>query len=116
MTTIKRRYARPVAPEPVAAAKMIKETGPRQPVRMLDALAEIGDVKVFGVDLEEAKAALRKFMSADRPGTDKPYCTCMAIGGYSYDVQLGVYLHAVPECWKPSRLYFEAAVRAGILK
>lgn len=115
MTTIKRRYARPVAPS-VAAAVVIKEKGPRQPVRMQDALDEIGAVRVFGVDLEEAKRALRAFMSADRPGTDKPYCTCQAIGGYSFDVQVGVYLHAVPDCWKPSKMYFEAAVRAGILK
>lgn len=90
-------------------------TGPTPPLRMQDALHDLEDVQVFGVDPEQAKAALRAYLSTERPGMDRPYCTCTSIRGWAFDCQVGVYLHAVPECWKPSKAYYEGALRAGVL-
>ena len=47
----------------------------------------------------------------------KPYCTCVVGRGlpYTFDPNIGVYLHSAPECWKPSRAYYEAASKAGII-
>ena len=71
---------------------------------------------MFGVDPEAAQRALTAYLANDRPGkNDKPFCTCASVRGWSFDPQVGVYLHAVPECWKPSKAYYEAAVRAGVL-
>lgn len=102
MTTIKRR-----------PKKIEEPTGPPQPVRMQDAV-RAGKADVFGVDPVAAQAALTAYLSRDR-GEQRPYCVCMSITGWAFDPQVGVYLHAVPSCWKPSKAYYEAALRAGVL-
>lgn len=43
----------------------------------------------------------------------QPWCTCGKTGGFTFDWQLGVYVHA--ECYKPSFAYHKAAVQAGII-
>lgn len=101
MTTVVRRRPKP------------QPTGPPLPVRMQDAIAACNDVRAFGVDADEAKRVLAQYLCHDAKA-ERPYCTCTSIGGWSFDPQIGVYLHAVPRCWKPSKAYFEAATRAGI--
>lgn len=101
MTTIKRR---PKKEEP---------TGPQPPIRMQDAV-RAGKGDVFGVDPVKAQAALTAYLSQDR-GEQRPFCVCAGVTGWSFDPQVGIYLHAVPDCWKPSKAYYEAAVRAGVL-
>ena len=55
---------------------------------------------------------------SNEDGEPKPYCTCAMPGGYGFDVQLGVFVHKAGKvfCYKPSKLYYQAAVEAGILK
>lgn len=89
-------------------------TGPQQPLRMQDVMTDLEVPSVFGVDPVAAKEAFRRYLIRD-VGTDKAYCTCMVVRGYSFDPQVGVYIHPVPECWKPSKGYYEACVRAGVL-
>lgn len=105
MATVVRRRK----PELVAPA----EPTVRQPIRMQDAV-RAGKGEVFGVDPVKAQAALDAYLSQDR-GEQRPYCVCTSIAGWAFDCQVGVYLHAVPECWKPSKAYYEAALRAGVL-
>lgn len=68
----------------------------------------------FGVDPVAAKKALDTFLRRDK-GSDKPFCTCGEVRGWGFDCQLGVYVHTDPKCWKPSKGYYEAALRAGLL-
>lgn len=105
MTVIKRR-PRKDEPEP---------TGPKKPIRMQDAVVATEVPGTFGVDPEAAKRALTAYLSSERPDKDRPYCICSSVKGWSFDPQVGVYLHAIPACWKPSKSYYEAAVRAGVL-
>lgn len=82
---------------------------------MQDAVRAGESDSTYGVDPEAAKRALTAYLSTERPGMDRPYCTCSDVRGWAFDCQVGVYLHAIPECWKPSKAYYEGALRAGIL-
>lgn len=70
--------------------------------------------RTYGVDPEAAERALRAYLYNEK-GQQRPYCVCSSIRGWVFDVQVGVYLHSDPACWKPSKAYYEAALRAGIL-
>ena len=104
MTTLSRR--KKTAPEPA---------GPRPPKRMQDVQSDLGEPPwAYGVDQVAAQEALEKFLRRDK-GSDKPFCTCGDGGPWSFDGQIGVYIHPDPKCWKPSKAIYEAALRAGVL-
>lgn len=48
----------------------------------------------------------------------KPYCTCGQSGSFSFDQQLGVFVHVSDKtfCYKPSKAYYRGAVEAGIIR
>ena len=56
-----------------------------------------------------------KLLGAD---TDKPWCTCGQSGSFTFDQQLGMYVHVNDKtlCYKPSKAYYAAAVEAGIVR
>jgi hypothetical protein len=90
-------------------------TGPQPPIRIEDAVRLHENPTTYGVDPEAAKRALTAYLHNERHGMDRPYCTCMAGSGWTFDCQIGVYVHADPKCWKPSKAYYEGALRAGLL-
>lgn len=73
---------------------------------------------VSPADQERAEEGLTALLS-DEDGEAKPYCTCASSGGYGFDQQLGIFVHHSTKpgvfCYKPSKLYYKAAVEAGII-
>ena len=67
--------------------------------------------------LPEAQENVTRLLSKE-DGEPKPYCTCGQSGGFSFDQQLGVFVHVSEKtlCHKPSKAYYAAAVEAGILQ
>lgn len=63
-----------------------------------------------------AQENVTRLLSLD-DGAPKPYCTCGQSGGFSFDAQLGVFVHVSDKslCYKPSKAYYAAAVEAGII-
>lgn len=47
----------------------------------------------------------------------QPWCTCGQSGSFSFDQQLGIFVHVSDKslCYKPSKAYYKAAVDAGII-
>lgn len=84
---------------------------------------DISDLHMRGYadkDQEAARANLRHLLTGDLGDTTKPYCTCACAGGYTFDQQMGIFVH-IPNkakvfCYKPSKAYFNAAVTAGIIR
>ena len=74
--------------------------------------------KIFshGVDPDEGRVALHSSLRFMQDDPSQPFCTCVQkTVGFGFDPSIGVYLHADPACWRPSRSYYEAAVRAGVI-
>jgi hypothetical protein len=86
----------------------------RRPAKQAACSTPDADRPPTDADVEVVARNLRAYLRND--GTDKPWCTCFSTGGYSFDGQIGVWLHGDPNCWKPSKAYYEAALRAGIVK
>lgn len=74
---------------------------------------------VAAADQERAERGMQALLS-DEDGEAKPYCTCGSSGGYGFDQQLGIFVHHSMKpgvfCYKPSKLYYKAAVEAGIIR
>lgn len=47
----------------------------------------------------------------------QPWCTCGQSGSFSFDQQLGIFVHINDKtyCYKPSKAYYRGAVAAGII-
>ena len=67
----------------------------------------------LGVDPVAAEAAREAFLSNETDTDGQPYCTCRGGDGFTFDPQIGIYVHA--GCWKPSKAYHLAATAAGII-
>lgn len=92
----------------------------RTTIELEDELAEVY-VHGYSDDKQEAaRAILRHTLKGDLGDTTKPYCTCATSGGYGFDQQLGIYVHHSTKpgvfCYKPSKMYYETAVKAGIIR
>lgn len=68
-------------------------------------------------DQPAARRILDSVLAGDTGRDDLPYCTCRSSGGYSFDQQLGMYVHRSDKrlCHKPTKLYYQAALAAGIV-
>lgn len=81
-----------------------------------EAVSKPGPIFSHGVDPEEASRSLASSLRYVADDPTQPFCTCVSkTVGFGFDPSIGVYLHADPECWRPSRAYYEAALRAGVL-
>lgn len=96
---------RPTLPEPPEEDVLLEQ-------ERLDHAEWTGDT--FDGTREEALRAAARVLGRNAGDPTQPYCTCHNLGGFTFDPQMGVYVHWT--CRKPSRLYYAAALAAGIFK
>lgn len=61
-----------------------------------------------------AVAGARLRYNRDEP---QPFCTCSGFtDGWGFDPQMGLYVHASPDCWKPSRAMYAIALQSKTLR
>lgn len=97
------------APEPESAP-------PPPPVIETTTDPEPSPLFSHGVDPEQARRSLASSLRYVKDDPTQPFCTCVSKSvGFGFDPSIGVYLHADPKCWRPSRAYYEASLQAGVL-
>lgn len=75
----------------------------------------VGRPLEFGVSSGASVAVMAALLKYDAD-TPQPFCTCTNRRiGFGFDPQVGLYVHADPNCWKPSKGMYVAACQAGVI-
>lgn len=96
---------------PPAARRVVRRT-PTAPISH----APNGRPLDYGVPPGASVAVVAALLKYDRD-TEQPFCTCTGReAGFGFDPQIGVFVHAIPSCWKPSKPMYAAALQGGVLE
>lgn len=91
----------------------------RQPLPLIESMAAVQPVFIDEppkpMQLGSQEQVAKVLAGDDGP---KPWCTCGTSGSFSFDQQLGIFVHVSEKvlCYKPSKAYYTAAVQAGIVR